>query len=187
MIFTFDASASKSFIQSDSKLTYHWNFGDGTSEDSNSPQTTHQYNENGNFVAELIVTDAAGNKEYSDKFLNLVEPIEHADGVDNFAYLFDSRDKFYSGKPPSKVSSLSLDSAHTTVFSAKTNPIFQKKRLFLGMETFLQHSHDVSYSQYNTYLNGGIFKGGTLCEPVHFITNCENPSDTVDILSLIHI
>ena len=192
VIFTFDASASKSFIQGDSKLTYHWNFGDGTSEDSDSPQTKHEYNENGNFVAELTVTDAAGNKEYSDKFLNLVEPIEHYDSIaakDIYnakdIYRLDIVNKFNSGKPPSKVSSLSLDSAHKTVFSAKTNPIFQKKNLSLGIVTALSYYYDISFSQYDTYLNGEIFNGGKLCDPLSFATNCSNPSDTVDITPYI--
>ena len=176
VIFTFDASASKSFIQSDSKLTYHWNFGDGTSEDSNSPQTKHRYDKDGNFVAELTVTDAAGNKEYSDKFLNFIKPIEHYSESYGDSYRLLVMNNFYSGKPPSKVSSLSLESSHRTVFSANTNPIFQKKNLFLQLFSSTDYYH-IRFSQYNTYLNGDHFIGGEICNggALTFSSDCRYP------------
>ena len=55
---SFDASGSEDF---DGQVTgYHWDFGDGQSQDSAGPQTVHNYNRSGPKTVTLTVTDDSG-------------------------------------------------------------------------------------------------------------------------------
>jgi VCBS repeat-containing protein len=56
---SFDAAASTTTPPGGS-LTYSWDFGDGTTQTTGSPQTTHTYANPGNYKVTLTVTDAAG-------------------------------------------------------------------------------------------------------------------------------
>ena len=56
---TFDASAT---TDSDSVVNgYHWDFGDGTTADTATPTTTHSYDSNGTYFAELTASDGVGH------------------------------------------------------------------------------------------------------------------------------
>jgi len=53
--FTFDATKSRSYS---SKLSYHWDFGDGNSSDD--PVVTHRYEKAGDYTVKLTVKDESG-------------------------------------------------------------------------------------------------------------------------------
>ena len=55
---TFDGSASGD--ADGDALSYRWDFGDGAAQTTSVPTVTHVYNDNGNYVVTLMVTDAAG-------------------------------------------------------------------------------------------------------------------------------
>ncbi len=53
--FTFDATKSRAYS---SRLSYHWDFGDGSTSDE--PVVTHRYEKSGNYTVRLTVKDASG-------------------------------------------------------------------------------------------------------------------------------
>lgn len=62
---SFDASGSEDF---DGQVTgYHWDFGDGQSQDSAGPQTFHTYDRNGPKTVTLTVTDDSGSTGQSQR------------------------------------------------------------------------------------------------------------------------
>lgn len=58
---TFDASGS-TVDQSTSISNYHWDFGDGSNDDTTSSTDAHSYSSSGPYTVTLIVTDATGQQ-----------------------------------------------------------------------------------------------------------------------------
>ncbi|MEX0820008.1 MAG: Ig-like domain-containing protein, partial [Pirellulaceae bacterium] len=79
---SFDASGSKD-LDGDT-LTYLWDFGDGSTETSDSPTTAHVYKWGGNFDVTLTVSDGRGGTDTSATTADVVEvndaPVADAGG-----------------------------------------------------------------------------------------------------------
>lgn len=80
--FTFDGS--KSYDPDNTKLTYFWDFGDGTT--STDPRVMHTYKDAGKYLVKLIVTDASDakcNTADTQQMVNVNQPpCAIADGPD---------------------------------------------------------------------------------------------------------
>jgi chitodextrinase len=77
----FDASASGDTPSDKSSLTYHWDFGDGTTDTGISP--VHTYRSKGNYQVTLTVTDNDGARSYS--ILNLDLDDDSGSSLGNYA------------------------------------------------------------------------------------------------------
>lgn len=76
---TLDGSASNDPDTGDSVTSWHWDFGDGTSQTSTSPRVTHTYPEARTYTATLTVTDTQGAA--SAPFTKNVLPGQHPPAI----------------------------------------------------------------------------------------------------------
>lgn len=70
-VVTFDASASSAF---EGVGTYHWNFGDGTTDTTTEPTIDHVYTEAGTYEVELAIDDGNGVYDVTDGTIEVTAP-----------------------------------------------------------------------------------------------------------------
>ena len=66
----FDASGSSD--ADGDRLTYNWDFGDGTTDQTATPAGTHQFNKVGNYTVRVMVDDGRGGTDTANTFIQIV-------------------------------------------------------------------------------------------------------------------
>jgi outer membrane protein OmpA-like peptidoglycan-associated protein len=93
-----EANALVTFMAEDSsdpdgdRLTYKWDFGDGTVTSFTFPNATHRYTKAGNFTVRLTVDDGRGGSDSTTRSIAIIKRIVMGETIENILFDFDKAD-----------------------------------------------------------------------------------------------
>jgi outer membrane protein OmpA-like peptidoglycan-associated protein len=85
-------SAEESSDPDGDRLTYRWDFGEGTTSSFTFPNATHRYTRAGNYTARLTVDDGRGGSDTTSCPIAIIRRVVLADAPDKVLFDFDKAD-----------------------------------------------------------------------------------------------